>query len=125
MKGMKIVGVKFVNKDGTIISDNIYYFRSFVEVAKGNMVLCETTQDVSCAVVVEMDVGRKPPSRHILCKLDLSEWRDGINRAKKRDEIKAKMDARKSVLEQDAIYELLAKEDSEMAELLAEYKSLK
>ena len=69
----------------------------------------------------------EPPvqyGREIVCKIDMSAYEDRKARAKRKAELKSKMEAKVKELQETAIFEMLAKEDSGLAEMLKEFKEL-
>lgn len=69
----------------------------------------------------------EPPvqyGREIICKVDMSAYEDRKARAKRKAELKGKMEAKVKELQETAIFEMLAKEDAGLAEMLKEFKEL-
>lgn len=66
----------------------------------------------------------EPISREIVCKADFAAYNKRVENRKKRAELKTKMAKRASALQELAMYEILAAEDKEMAELLKAYKEV-
>ena len=62
--------------------------------------------------------------REIICKIDMSAYNDRKARAKRKAELKGKMEAKVKELQETAIFEMLAKEDAGLAEMLKEFKEL-
>lgn len=63
-------------------------------------------------------------SREIICKIDMTVYNDRKARAKRKAELKGKMEAKVKKLQETAIFEMLAKKDEELAEMLKEFKEL-
>lgn len=63
-------------------------------------------------------------SREIVARVDTSDYDMRVEARKNTAELKAKMQERAKKLQDIALYKMLAKEDSEMAELLSRYESL-
>ena len=63
-------------------------------------------------------------SREIVCKADFSTYNKRVADRAKQAELKKLMAARASKLQELSMYELLAKSDPEMAELLGKYKEI-
>lgn len=66
----------------------------------------------------------EPIVREIVARIDMSAYSDRVAQRKLRAELKQKMEERANKLQELALYELLAKEDKEMAELLKAYKGV-
>lgn len=62
--------------------------------------------------------------REIVAKVDTSNFDNRTAKRKQATELKAKMQERAKQLQDIALYQMLAKEDPEMAQLLQDYKSL-
>lgn len=62
--------------------------------------------------------------REIICKIDMTAYNDRKARAKRKAELKGKMEAKVKELQETAIFEMLAKEDAGLAEMLKEFKEL-
>ena len=60
----------------------------------------------------------------IICKIDMTAYNDRKARAKRKAELKGKMEAKVKELQETAIFEMLAKEDAGLAEMLKEFKEL-
>lgn len=63
-------------------------------------------------------------TREIVCKADFSTYNKRVADREKQSELKKLMAARASKLQELSMYELLAKSDPEMAELLGKYKEI-
>lgn len=62
--------------------------------------------------------------REIICKIDMTAYENRKARAKRKAELKDKMEAKVKELQETAIFEMLAKEDAGLAEMLKEFKEL-
>lgn len=62
--------------------------------------------------------------REVVTKIDATAWEDRLDARAKAADLKAKMEARAKQLQDIALYQMLAKDDPEMAELLQEYQGL-
>lgn len=63
-------------------------------------------------------------TREIVCKCDFSEYNKRVENRKRMGELKDLMTARAKKLQDIALFQMLAKEDSEMASMLADYRQL-
>lgn len=73
---------------------------------------------------VENVEGNVQYGREIICKVDMTAYNDRKARAKRRAELKGRMEAKVKELQETAIFEMLAKEDAGLAEMLKEFKEL-
>lgn len=62
--------------------------------------------------------------REIICKINMTAYNDRKARAKRKAELKSKMEAKVKELQETAIFEMLAKEDVALAKMLEEFKEL-
>lgn len=74
--------------------------------------------------VTEIDPCTTELQREIVAKVWTDEYDNRVAMRAKAAEIKAKMEARAKQLQDIALYQMLAKEDHEMAQMLQEYQSL-
>lgn len=80
---------------------------------------------MSVAEVVEIvDRNDIETSREIVAKVDMLWYNDRVKTRKEAAELKAKMQERAKKLQDIALFQMLAKEDSEMMDLLNRYQSL-
>lgn len=125
MEGMKCVAlVVFENEQGT---SKAYEYACFEEdIAIGDHVVCKSKHH-GLGVGKVQDVKLKTESklvREIVCKIDMSAYEKRISDRARKAELKQQMDERVKLLQNNAIYELLSKEDDVLFELLKEYKGL-
>lgn len=79
---------------------------------------------VAQVTAVENVEGSVQYGREIICKVDMTAYNDRKARAKRKAELKSKMEAKVKELQETAIFEMLAKEDAGLAEMLKEFKEL-
>lgn len=124
MEGMKsVVHVQFISG----ASSGTYAYACFDEDIKVNdTVVCKSANHgLGIATVVTMD----PPvdkffKREIVCKVNMESYLARVQERERKAELKQKMDKRVKALQSMAIYEMLAKEDDTLKELLEEYKGI-
>lgn len=75
-------------------------------------------------IVAFVDDYTEPLVREIVARIDMTAYIDRVAQRKLKAELRQKMEERAAKLQEIALYELLAKEDAEMAELLKEYKGV-
>ena len=62
--------------------------------------------------------------REIICKIDMTAYNARKPRAKRKAELKSRMEAKVKELQETAIFEMLAEKDEELAKMLKELKEL-
>lgn len=99
-----------------------YAFRNDIEGIKaGDKVVVDTANGFVVADVTGVDVASNKASKYVVQKIDTEAHEKRLEKANKLKELKAKMEDRRKKLQEIEIYQILAKEDDEMAALLAEY----
>lgn len=87
--------------------------------------MCDSTPGLGVAKVTSIQDDPSPKAtRWIVQKVDLDAHERRIAKDKALSAIKKKMEVRGQKMEETAVYEVLAREDEGMRELLAEYKML-
>lgn len=124
LNGYKTVLIKFLEGTNT---DKRYAYASYDEVNEGDYVVVKTGHHgwgiAQVSEVLNEDCAVEY-GREIIAKFDPSAYFTRIEKIKRLSEIKKSMDAKVKELQHLAIYEALAKDNSEMKELLDEFKSL-
>lgn len=132
---LSVVGCVFThptegNRRGEIPADKTYYYQVLpgVDVHPGDtvVVICATGwQVVDC---VEVDVTEEDKVTRATAKVvavcDMAPYNAYCDAETRRKELKRALVARRKALEGEAVYAMLAKNDPEMAALLAEYHTL-
>lgn len=99
-----------------------YAFRNDIEgIEVGDKVVVDTAGGIVVAEVTKVDVVSNKASKYVVQKIDTAAHEKRLEKANKIKELKAKMEERRKKLQEIEIYQILAKEDDEMAALLAEY----
>lgn len=114
----KVVAVSFDNYGKT------YDYNVDFEVCKGEFVVVDSPSNGY--VVVEVKVVKSisaAATKWVVCKVDDSQYRERLAKAKRATEIKGILDKKLKEMEEILKYELLAK-DSSVAALIKELKSL-
>lgn len=104
-----------------------YVFANFdTDLAVGDKCVVKTPNNpMEVATVVEILEGNEfETDREIVAKVDTSHYKFRVETRAKAAELKAKMQERAKKLQDIALYQMLAKDDSEMLELLNQYQSL-
>lgn len=102
-----------------------YVFKNDIEDLKiGDKVVVETTNGFSVATIKGFLETSKIGSKFVVQRIDTEAHEIRKEKEKKLATIKAKMEARRKELQEIEIYQILAKEDSEMASLLSEFNKL-
>ena len=105
-----------------------YSYKTSLDLEVGDIVLVDSPSNGIVAVTVRSVNDTLSPNKEatkwIIQKVDFSEWEENVKREERKQEIKAKIEAKKEELEELAIYEMLAKSSPEIAGLLEELKGL-
>lgn len=119
----EIVGVQLVND----ANEKIYYFTAYEPYHIYDIVVVETVRGLMVAEIVEVNVEKPPvkPTKEVVAKVDIGPWRARQDARKRLAELKAQMDSAISRKKEEALYDMFAKDDPVLAEMLAEFKSLK
>ena len=121
----KIAHVDFIDD---LSATKVYQYALYEEHAKvGDLALVKARGAHKLVKIVE--ISDEPSdgveiTAEIICMVDTSEYGKRIERRRKREELKAQMKARAAQLQELALYEMMAKNDSNMAALMAEYAAL-
>ena len=124
LNGYKSVGIKFLEGTNT---EREYIYACYDEVEQGDYVVVKSGHHGWGLAIISQVFENEVPvecNREVICKFDPSEHFARIAKVKRLAEIKRDMDAKVKELQHLAIYEALAKDNSEMKELLDEFKSL-
>lgn len=92
-----------------------------------DMVVVQTGHHgMAVARVVSLGETNGPVShgREIICKVDMTAFEERKARAAQLVELKARMDSKVQQLQKEAVYEMLAEKDPELASMLQTYKEL-
>lgn len=120
----KPVIINFISGSNTGVP---YIYAAYEDYNEGDYVVVHTGHHgMAIAKVKAMGTedDRVEYGREIICKIDMTAYNDRKARAKRRAELKSKMKAKVKELQETAIFEMLAKEDAGLAEMLKEFKEL-
>lgn len=129
---LNIATVRMLNSDNAT-----YYYANYdPELAVGD--ICVTisarrfkydsipkTGFMTAEVIAIDDASAHDVTGEVVSRVDISEYNDRVQSRIKAAELKEKMEARAKQLQDIALYQMLAKDDPDMAALLAEYQGLK
>lgn len=102
-----------------------YEFKNDIEgLEVGDIVVVDAAPGISIGTVTSFKDDSKVAMKWVIQKVDLVAHNERLAREKKLVEIKAKMELRRKKLQEIEIYQILAKEDKDMAALLEEYQGL-
>lgn len=116
----------FINFISGSNTDVPYAYAAYEDYTEGDYVVVNTGHHgMAIAKVNSLYADDKVEyGREIICKVDMTAYNDRKARAKRRAELKSKMEAKVKELQETAIFEMLAKEDAGLAEMLKEFKEL-
>lgn len=110
--------------------NNIYNYALFpdTEVETGDVVVVQTGHHgmalAKVAWISDDGLDSVTNGREVICKVDMAAYEQRKERRAKMAELKRAMDDKVRMLQEQAIYEMLAKEDKELGNMLAEFKAL-
>ena len=116
--------INFISGSNT---DVPYTYAAYEDYTEGDYVVVHTGHH-GMAIAKVKSMGTEDDKveygREIICKIDMTAYNDRKARAKRKAELKSKMEAKVKELQETAIFEMLAKEDAGLAEMLKEFKEL-
>lgn len=117
---------KFVNVTfDTNNSGKLYAFRNDIEdLAIGDKVVVDTQYGFGIATVKELHEHLSLGTKFIVQKIDTDAHKKRLAKVERLAELKAKMEARRKEVEELEVFRFIAKEDMNMAILLAELEGL-
>lgn len=106
-----------------------YAFALFDDtIKKDDFVLVDTTRGFSVGKVSEVksqvDYDGVTVTKEVVCKVDFADFEKRKENRKKKNALKKRMDAMIKDNQEIVLYEMLAKANPDMAEMLKEYKEL-
>jgi len=102
-----------------------YHFITDLDLQEGDTVVCDTAVGITVAAVIRIEEEVSSlATKWIIDKVDIDTHKRRMELEAKKKDIKAKMEKRRKKLEDIAVFAILAKEDSDMAELLKEYQEI-
>ncbi|MNB69358.1 hypothetical protein D3C75_158870 [compost metagenome] len=119
----KIAKVKFPNEA------KLYDFFIAEDVAKaGEPVVCDTARGYSVGVIKSIsdvkDNYNGRATKWVVCKVDLQAHMERVQREEHARSIRAQLEAKQRQFEAQRMYNIMAQEDPEVAEMLAQLKVL-
>ena len=103
-----------------------YSFRCFDEAEIGDIVVCDTVNGfvVGEVISLESSIPEAKVLKEVVAIVDTRDFEDRKRNAERKSELKKKMDKKIKQLQDVTLYERFAEHDSELADMLAEYKTL-
>lgn len=120
---LNVAKVRFINGRNA----DIYEYANFEhDLEEGDLCVVKTANHgLGLAKVVAIEWRNDLETcREVVAKVDTANFNMRVDLRNKADELKAKMEARAKQLQDIALYQMLAKDDPEMAEMLNEYQVL-
>lgn len=122
----KVAGVNFL--DGTNTERTYWYALYDDDIVVGDTVVVKSGHHgLGVAKVVSIDERNTDVvecGREIIAKVDFSAYEERKAKEQRKAELKKNMDAKVKQLQEYAIFEMLAEKDTELSEMLEEYKAL-
>lgn len=122
---MKVVAVKFRTVGSEVYSADRSYYKTTEDLIPGDLVVLRSeTGYYNIAMVdsINLTLDHKI-SGYIIQKVDTDRYSELLEKDSELSTIKEAMDKRVKSIQENRMYEMLAKEDEVLAELLIEYKS--
>ena len=124
---MKIAQVKIKNgKYGD--SETLYSFKAADDVQVNNLVVCDTTYGLVLGEVKSLTVdiaNAKKATKWIVQVIDMDAHDARVVAEARKEGIMAQLQARRKKIEDERFWDMLAKEDEVIKDLLAQYKDIK
>ena len=120
---MKVIGVN-LNFNDLNRTQKPYAFNCYSEVKEGDYVVVDTKNGFLLGLVVDEDMCSDKVTKDVVDVVDMSDFNARKAKYERMVELKNKMDAKVKELQNIAIYEALAKNDPDLANMLAELKEL-
>lgn len=123
-KNHAVVKVKYLDEK---ISKREFDYAAYEQYNVGDYVAVNSGHHgfiIAKITAVENVTGEVQCGREVICKIDMTAYEERKIRAKRKAELKGKMEARIKEIQETKIYEMLAKEDESLAEMLKEFKEL-
>lgn len=127
-KNAKVVDVQFRDSSAKV---SYTWFPEDFDMKEGNLVCCHTLNHgivVAKALHIYTDEEAKPtpkPGRELLCVVNTTAYDKRQADMERMFKLKIEMDNKVKQLQQDAVYAMLAKEDTQLAQLLKEFRDLR
>lgn len=120
-----VIGVLLKESFNKEYTTKEYLFKSYDPVEIDDIVVVDTQFGLAIGIVNNIynddSINAK---KQVVCRCDMTKFKERLYLEEQRKEIKRKIEKKAKSLQKLAIYETLAKEDDEMAELLKLYKGL-
>lgn len=124
-ENFKVAGVKFI--DGSNC-DKEYFYALFDDCQEGQLVVVQTGHHglaiARISSVSNDDKNRVQCSREIICPVDLKAFEERKEKRAAIAKLKKDMDEKVKMLQETALYEMLAEKDESLAAMLSSYKEL-
>lgn len=119
----EIVGVQLLND----ANEKTYYFTAYEHYYTSDIVVVETVRGLMIGEIVEIRVENPPvkPTKEVVAKVDIGPWRARQEARRRMAELKVQMNGRIARKKEEALYDMFAKDDPELADMLAQYRNLK
>ena len=106
-----------------------YVFAAYEDLKEGDVVVVDTANGFQLVTVTGI-AETLPRSvsmgdlKEVVCRVDFSKYQERKDKVAKLKELKEEMDKKVKVLQNNAIYEMLAEKDPSLKAMLDEYKEL-
>lgn len=118
------VKVQFKNDYANDYAGKEYEFGTYEKLEVGDFVVVDTANGLGIAKVSQIDTAGGNSYKLVVCKVDLKQHKERVEKELRKAEIEAKMKARLEESVKLETYKKIAESDPEMKELLSEFESL-
>lgn len=116
--------VTFLPRMGETQNTKHYDFWSSIPLQEGDIVVVDTANGLQLASMSGVKSTSNSANKWVVAKVDLNEHEERIRKEEKRKELEKAMEARAKQVDKMSRYRQMAKEDPEMAKLLAELEGV-
>ena len=109
---VKIVGVQFEDYD------KVYYYKTFIDVKVGDMVVVEAKCSYSIAKVVSICGDSTKASKYIVSKIDIEAHKENRAKVEEQEKLMKELDRRIAEINKMQFYKQFAETDDEIKGLL-------
>lgn len=104
-------------------SDSKYEFGTYQKLEVGDLVVVDTRNGMRIAKVVQVDTTGEYSNELVICKIDLKQHEELVQKEKAKSELEAKIEARLKESVKLEIFKKIAESDPEMKKLVEEFEA--
>lgn len=100
-----------------------YEFGTYQKLEVGDFVVVDTQNGMQIAKVVQIDTAGEHSNKLVICKIDLKQHEELVQKEKAKSELEAKMEARLKESVKLETFKKIAESDPEMKKLVEEFEA--